>query len=48
MRILAVGDVVGRVGRGAFEGLLPTLREELDVDACVVNGENVADGLGIT
>lgn len=48
MRILVVGDVVGRAGRDAIEGLLPALREELAVDACVVNGENVADGVGIT
>jgi metallophosphoesterase (TIGR00282 family) len=48
MRILFVGDVVGRPGRDAVEGLLPGLRETLDVDACVVNGENVANGIGIT
>ena len=48
MRILFVGDVVGRPGRDAVEGLLPGLRELHDVDACVVNGENVANGLGIT
>jgi metallophosphoesterase (TIGR00282 family) len=48
MRILFVGDVVGRPGRDAVEGLLPGLREKLDVDACVVNGENVANGIGIT
>ena len=48
MRILFVGDVVGRPGRDALEALLPGLRESLDVDACVVNGENVANGIGIT
>jgi len=48
MRILFVGDVVGRPGRDAIEGLLPGLRDALEVDACVVNGENVANGLGIT
>jgi metallophosphoesterase (TIGR00282 family) len=48
MRILFVGDVVGRPGRDAVEGLLPRLREKLDVDACIVNGENVANGIGIT
>jgi 2',3'-cyclic-nucleotide 2'-phosphodiesterase len=40
--------VNGAPGRRAVEGLLPGLREELDVDLCVVNGENAADGLGIT
>ena len=48
MRILFVGDVVGRPGRDAVEALLPGLREQLDVDACVVNGENIANGIGIT
>lgn len=48
MRILVVGDVVGRPGRDAIEGLLPALRAELAVDACILNGENVADGIGIT
>ena len=48
MRILFVGDVVGRPGRDAVEALLPGLREQLDIDACVVNGENIANGIGIT
>jgi metallophosphoesterase (TIGR00282 family) len=48
VRILFVGDVVGRPGREAVEGLLPSLRERDEVDACVVNGENIANGLGIT
>ena len=48
MRILFVGDVVGRPGRDAFEALLPQLRQQLDVDACVVTGENIANGIGIT
>jgi 2',3'-cyclic-nucleotide 2'-phosphodiesterase len=40
--------VVGLPGRRALEERLPALREELDVDLCIVNGENVADGVGIT
>ena len=48
MRILFVGDVVGRPGRDAVEALLPGLRDELGADLCVVNGENVANGIGIT
>jgi metallophosphoesterase (TIGR00282 family) len=48
VRLLFVGDVVGRPGRDAVEALLPGLRERLDVDFCVVNGENVANGIGIT
>jgi len=35
-------------GRAAVEARLPGLREELGADVCIVNGENVADGAGIT
>ncbi len=48
MRVLFVGDVVGRPGRDAVEALLPGLRDRLEVDACIVNGENIANGIGIT
>lgn len=48
MNILFVGDVVGRPGREALEDRLASLRSELDVAVCVVNGENIADGVGIT
>jgi metallophosphoesterase (TIGR00282 family) len=48
MRILFVADVFGVPGRTAVESLLPGLRAEREVDFCVVNGENVADGAGIT
>jgi metallophosphoesterase (TIGR00282 family) len=40
--------VFATAGRKAVEERLPGLREELDVDFCVVNGENAADGAGIT
>jgi len=40
--------VVGTPGRKAVEERLPGLREELGVSFCIVNGENVADGVGIT
>jgi hypothetical protein len=48
VRILFVGDVFGAPGRRAIEARLPSLREELAVDFCIVNGENAADGRGIT
>ena len=38
----------GPAGRLAVEQRLPGLLEELDVDLCIVNGENIADGAGIT
>ncbi len=40
--------MVGTPGRKAIEERLPSLREELAVDFCIANGENVADGVGIT
>jgi hypothetical protein len=39
---------VGAPGRGALESRLPALRAELGIDVCVANGENAADGIGIT
>ena len=38
----------GRPGRRALEERLPGLREDIDLDFVVANGENAADGLGIT
>ena len=43
-----IADIVGTPGRKAVEERLPSLLEELEVDFCVANGENVADGVGIT
>ena len=48
MKILFIADVVGVPGRRAVEERLPSLRDELAADVVVVNGENVADGVGIT
>jgi metallophosphoesterase (TIGR00282 family) len=48
VRILFIADVFGAPGRRAVEQRLPSLREELDVDFCIVNGENAAAGRGIT
>lgn len=48
MRILMVGDVIGRPGRAAFAKYTPKLRQEKKADLVVVNGENSAKGRGIT
>ncbi len=48
LRVLFVGDVIGRPGRHSFAQLVPRLREELALDLLVVNGENSAGGFGIT
>jgi 2',3'-cyclic-nucleotide 2'-phosphodiesterase len=47
-RILFVADVVGQPGREAVKALLPGLRQELNVDLAIVNGENSAGGFGLT
>ncbi|WP_417464672.1 TIGR00282 family metallophosphoesterase [Kordiimonas sp.] len=48
MRLLFLGDLMGRSGRSAAADALPTLREKLKLDFVVVNGENAASGFGIT
>jgi metallophosphoesterase (TIGR00282 family) len=48
MRILFVGDVVGRSGRAALSERLPGLIAEWKLDLAIVNGENAAGGFGIT
>lgn len=48
MRILFLGDIMGRSGREAVETHLPNLREKLSPDAVIVNAENAAHGDGIT
>src|SRR3954469_17697063 len=44
MRLLFIADIFGRPGREAVESPLPRLREELDLDLVVANGENAAAG----
>jgi hypothetical protein len=46
--ILFVGDVVGSAGRRLLLALLPELRDRHALDFVVVNGENAANGVGIT
>ncbi|MGV6840709.1 MAG: TIGR00282 family metallophosphoesterase [Planktomarina sp.] len=48
MRILYLGDVVGRAGRQAIFDHLPTLRDDLKADFVVVNGENATSGMGLS
>src|ERR687891_1127522 len=48
MRLLFLGDVVGRAGRKAVTETLPRLRRRYRLDFVVVNGENAAGGFGIT
>lgn len=48
MRLLFLGDIVGRSGREAVIHHLPALMRDLKTDFVVVNGENSAHGFGIT
>ena len=48
MRLLFLGDLLGRTGREAVIAELPRMRAALGIDFCVVNGENAAAGFGIT
>lgn len=48
MNILAVGDIVGNIGINELKKRLPKLKEEYNIDFVIVNGENAADGMGIT
>jgi 2',3'-cyclic-nucleotide 2'-phosphodiesterase len=48
MRLLFLGDIVGRPGRNAVTERLPALRERWRLDCVVINGENAAGGFGIT
>src|SRR5947199_1965644 len=48
MRILFIGDVMGRPGREVVTTQVPLLRESLQLDFVVANGENAAGGFGLT
>lgn len=48
MRILFIGDVVGKPGRRAVATLVPRLQEERNIDFVIANGENSAHGAGLT
>lgn len=47
MRILFLGDVMGRAGRAAISDNLPRLRKDWRLDFVVVNGENATSGVGL-
>jgi metallophosphoesterase (TIGR00282 family) len=48
LRILAIGDIIGKPGRKAVKEILPGLCDEYNIDLVVGNGENAAGGLGLT
>ncbi|GLQ34638.1 metallophosphoesterase [Amylibacter marinus] len=48
MKILFLGDVMGRAGRKAISERLPKLREDWGLDFIVINGENATGGMGLS
>lgn len=48
MKILMIGDIVGRSGRTAIDTLLPQIKQKYQIDVVFGNGENAAHGKGLT
>lgn len=48
LRVLVLGDIVGRPGRSLIQTRVPSLRQELRADMVIANSENAAGGNGIT
>ena len=48
MNILAVGDIVGTIGVKELQKRLQKIKNDYNVDFAIVNGENAAEGMGIT
>ncbi|MDC3192757.1 YmdB family metallophosphoesterase, partial [Amylibacter sp.] len=48
MRLLFLGDIMGRSGRKAISERLNRLREKWRLDFVVVNGENATGGMGLS
>ncbi len=48
MKIIFIGDIVGRPGRKTVKEILPALKEEYSPDIVIANGENMAHGRGIS
>lgn len=48
IKILAIGDIIGKPGRKALSACLQEIKEREDIDVCIANGENSAGGIGIT
>ena len=48
MKFLAVGDIIGNAGVRELKKQLKDLKVRENIDFCIVNGENSAEGMGIT
>lgn len=48
MKVLFIGDIVGKVGRITTKALLPSIVDKYKIDLVIANGENAAGGFGLT
>jgi metallophosphoesterase (TIGR00282 family) len=48
MKVLFIGDIVGKVGRVTTKALLPAIVDRYKIDFIIANGENLAGGFGVT
>ena len=48
MKIIFIGDIVGRSGRDALAKYIPLIKNDFEPDAIIVNSENAAAGYGLT
>ncbi len=48
MKVLFIGDIVGKLGRNAVKALLPSIADRFKIDFVIANGENIAGGFGLT
>ena len=48
LKIIAVGDIIGNAGVRELANKLKNLKQKENIDFCIVNGENSAEGMGIT
>lgn len=48
MKILFIGDIVGKTGRNAVRALLPSLTDKYKINVVIANAENIAGGFGLT
>jgi len=48
MKVLFIGDIIGKIGRKAVAKILPKLKKELKPDLVIANAENLAHGKGVT
>lgn len=48
MKVLLIGDVIGKPGRKALAAVVPDIRREHGIDLVIANGENASGGIGLT